>query len=118
MPEDRGQRTESLCARRLASGTADFVTEVLAAACLVCRLSSVYCSLEIVKRVVTVKQVRPSFLISSGGGEVGPGHGYVLADARASAGAVVCAQFQDQRAESGDQTEVRAFRLSCLKSAL
>ena len=27
---------------------------------LVCRLSSVLCSVEIVKRVVTVKQVRPS----------------------------------------------------------
>jgi hypothetical protein len=37
---------------------------------VVCRLSSVLCSLEIVKRVVTVKQVRPSPLRR---GEVGPG---------------------------------------------
>jgi hypothetical protein len=44
---------------------------------LVCPLISVLCSYEIVKRVVTVKQVRPSPIISEGW-EVGPGHGYVL----------------------------------------
>jgi hypothetical protein len=36
------------------------VMEVQAADRLVCRLPSVFCSLDIVKRVVTVKQVRPS----------------------------------------------------------
>src|ERR671918_2960373 len=68
--EDRGQRTENrkaLWARLLRFGPR-VVMEVRATDRPVCRLSSVLCSVDIVKRVVTVKQVRPS---SSGGTPLG-----------------------------------------------
>ena len=91
---------------------------MLAAARLVCRLSSVFCSYEIVKRVVTVKQVRPSFPSTLVGVRSGLGMGMCLPMRERRQGLSFAHSSQDQRAESGDQREVRAFRLSCLTSAL
>jgi hypothetical protein len=85
---------------------------------LVCALISVLCSYDIVKRVVTVKQVRPSFLINSGGVRSGLGMGMCLPMRERRQGLSFAHSSQDQRAESGDQRKVRAFRLSCLTSAL
>jgi hypothetical protein len=68
---------------------------------LVCALISVLCSYDIVKRVVTVKQVRPSFLINSGGVRSGLGMGMCLPMRERRRGAVVCAQFP--RSESGER---------------
>ena len=59
---------------------------------VVCRPSSVLCSVDIVKRVVTVKQVRPSPLRR---GEVGPGAWVCVLPVREHRqGAAVCAAVQ------------------------
>ena len=76
------------------------MTEVRARDRPVGRLSSVLCSYDIVKRVVTVKQVRSS----SFGVRSGLGMGMRKADARASAGAVLAHQLKrselrDRRSE-------------------
>ena len=60
---------------------------------VVCRPSSVLCSVDIVKRVVTVKQVRPSPLRW---GEVGPGAWVCVLPVREHRqGAAVCAAVPD-----------------------
>jgi hypothetical protein len=83
MTEDRRQRTdwrEAVLWRGGSTvvGTASLRRRTGATDRVVCHLSSVVCSLDIVKRVVTVKQVQPFRL-------AGPGHGYAIAEARASA---------------------------------
>jgi hypothetical protein len=72
---------------------------------VVCRLISVLCSLDIVKRVVTVKQVRPSPLILL---EAGRGRAWSMgmraADAtRIGRGCRLRHGPEGQRAEFGDQ---------------
>jgi hypothetical protein len=65
---------------------------------LVRRVPSELCPFDIVKRVVTVKQVRPSPLRR---GEVGPGHGYAKKPMREHRRGGVGAQLRGWRSEIG-----------------
>ena len=67
----------------------------------VCPLISVLCSLEIVKRVVTVKQVRPSFAGDAPGVRSGLGMGMCCRCVPAPAGAVFAHRLQAVRSGSG-----------------
>jgi len=89
MAEDRDQRSEGLWTCLL---TASFGTEMDALDPRVCPLISVLRSLEIVKRVVTVKQVQPFRL-------AGPGHGYASAKAQALAQSEAYARLSESRSQ-------------------
>jgi hypothetical protein len=75
----------------------------------VCSLISVICSLEIVKRVVTVKQVQPFRL-------AGPGHGY--AKPMRKHRRCLRIGFRGQRSEIGDQKAGSAVQAGCSSSDL
>jgi hypothetical protein len=108
MPEDRDQRTE-VSGRVVWRREPRVAMENGVMDRLVGPLFSVLCSVEIVKRVVTVKQVRPSPLVIV---ELGRGRAWSMgmraAGARASAGAAVCATVPKNRfRRHRDQQEAR-----------
>jgi hypothetical protein len=82
------------------------------------RLSSVLCSVDIVKRVVTVKQVRPSLSSSLRWGEVGPGAWVCVPMREHRRGCRVRSGPEGQVTETGEQKRGRDLRHLDLSSDL